>query len=212
MTEEESPTEKIKSWYFQIDDEGDVTMNTSYDESAFLVWKGREFEYSSTLGLVKTIDLSGNELVGEIPAEITSLVGLLGLDLSTNNLTGSIPLKIGQLRAINFLDLSINGLSGKIPTSFSQLSHLGVLNLSYNNLSACLGDELPHDPKLNGDSEEQHEDEFISAGIYIGVGTGFVFGFWGSFLEHNLDIFVIKPCGNTDDLIKLKEQLLPILS
>ncbi|KAM3395568.1 hypothetical protein P3S68_004574 [Capsicum galapagoense] len=241
MTEEESTTQQIKSWYFQVDDEGDVTMNTSYDESAFLMWKGREFEYSRILGLVKTIDLSSNSLVGEIPAEITSLVGLLGLNLSRNNLTGNIPMKIGQLRAINFLDLSINGLSGKIPTSFSQLSHLGVLNLSYNNLSgripldtqlqtfnstsyigntglcgsplteACPGDKRPQDPKLNADSEEQDENEFISAGFYISMGTGFVFGFWGSYCSSEVGDGKIKCVAiEKEALLRLKEEFLDI--
>lgn len=80
LTEEESPKQKITTWYFRsFIKGGTVTMNTSYDASAFFMWKGREFEYSSILGLVKSIDLSSNELVGAIPEEITSLVGLLGL-------------------------------------------------------------------------------------------------------------------------------------
>ncbi|KAA8550308.1 hypothetical protein F0562_001992 [Nyssa sinensis] len=106
-----------------------------YDDYQFLIWKGREFEYRNTLGLVKSIDVSCNNLTGEIPQEITSLVGLVGLNLSRNNLTGHIDPKIGQLRLLNFLDLSRNQLSGQIPAELSQLSHLGVLDLSNNNLS-----------------------------------------------------------------------------
>ncbi|CAN4104949.1 unnamed protein product [Withania somnifera] len=198
LTKEGSPKQKITTWYWHSYIRGGVTVtiNTSYDASAFLMWKGREFEYSSTLGLVKSIDLSINELVGEIPVEITSLVGLLGLNLSRNNLTGSIPMRIGQLRDINFLDLSKNKFSGKIPTSFSQLSHLGVLNLSYNNLSgripldtqsqtfnssafignpglcgsplieACPGNRLPQDPKMNADSEDEQHEDAF-------ISTGF---------------------------------------
>ncbi|KAH0743960.1 hypothetical protein KY290_031953 [Solanum tuberosum] len=203
MTDEESTMHQIKSWYFQVDDQGDVKINASYDETAVLMWKGRQFEYSSILGMVKSIDPSSNNMVGEIPVEITSLVGLHGLNLSRNNLTSSIPLRIGQMRALNFLDLSTNDLTGEIPASLSQLSHLGVLNLSYNNLSgriplgehlltfnnrsyignhglcgrplteACSLEELPPDSTLSD------EDEFITPEFYISMGISFISAFLG---------------------------------
>ena len=45
-------------------------MNSSYVDRALVKWKGREFEYKSTLGLVKSIDLSSNNLSGEFPREV----------------------------------------------------------------------------------------------------------------------------------------------
>ncbi|XP_073132935.1 receptor-like protein EIX2 [Henckelia pumila] len=116
----------------------------SFDDSAYITWKGREAIYTKTLALVKVIDLSSNMLVGKIPSEITSLQGIIGLNLSRNNLVGSIPNHIGQLEFLNFLDLSQNNLSGGIPTSMSKLSHLGLLDLSFNNLSG----KIPWDGQL----------------------------------------------------------------
>ncbi|PIM99867.1 Leucine-rich repeat protein [Handroanthus impetiginosus] len=106
----------------------------SYD-SAYIMWKGNEAKYASTLQLLTLIDLSSNNLIGEIPREVTSLVGLVALNLSRNNLVGSIPHDIGRLEFLNFLDFSRNKLAGGIPPTLAQLSHLGVLDLSFNNLS-----------------------------------------------------------------------------
>ncbi|PIN10465.1 Leucine-rich repeat protein [Handroanthus impetiginosus] len=103
-------------------------------ENAYFMWKGKEVKYANHLGLVKLIDLSSNNLGGEIPFNITQLIGLIGLNFSSNNMTGSIPHNIGKLRSLNFLDFSKNHLSGSIPTSLGKLTYLGVLNLSYNNL------------------------------------------------------------------------------
>ncbi|KAF8391022.1 hypothetical protein HHK36_023322 [Tetracentron sinense] len=97
--------------------------------------KGRELEYSTTLDLVESIDLSSNNLWGEIPEGLTMLLGLGTLNLSNNHLTGKIPEKIGSLRWLETLDLSRNQLSGMIPLSMSSLTSLNHLNLSYNNLS-----------------------------------------------------------------------------
>ena len=63
----------------------------NYTEKAYILTKGKEYEYDLTLQLVTCIDLSGNSLTGEIPIQITSLTSLGTLNLSMNHLTESIP-------------------------------------------------------------------------------------------------------------------------
>lgn len=106
----------------------------TYVDYASIVWKGMEQEYGKTLGLLKVIDLSSNNLTGEIPGELTSLLELITWNLSRNMLSGIIPEEIGQLKALESLDLSTNRISGEIPLSLAELSYLSYLNLSNNNL------------------------------------------------------------------------------
>ncbi|KAL5572608.1 hypothetical protein UlMin_022205 [Ulmus minor] len=177
-----------------------------FDEVQF-VWKGTPSVYKSILGLVKSIDLSSNKLMGEIPEGITELVGLVALNLSRNNLTGQIPSEMGRLIWLDALDLSHNHFSGKIPSSFSRLDRLPVLDLSNNNLSgkiptstqlqsfnatAYMGNQLCGAP-LAKCQEEEHEtseankeskdeegqDVYITKGFYVSAAIGFVIAFWG---------------------------------
>ncbi|XP_012458067.1 receptor-like protein EIX2 [Gossypium raimondii] len=115
-----------------------ISYNTSkgcfFDNMALMV-KGTMLDYSNTLGLIKLVDLSDNNLSGEIPEEMTMLTGLLSLNLSKNHLAGKIPSNIGAIKTLECVDLSENNLSGKIPDSMSELSFLSYLNLSYNNLT-----------------------------------------------------------------------------
>ncbi|KAL7210989.1 hypothetical protein ACSBR2_013972 [Camellia fascicularis] len=106
-----------------------------YVERTTMVEKGREFEYGKNLEYVNIIDLSRNNLMGEIPEGITSLTALETLNLSWNRLTRSIPEKIGNIGLLETVDLSNNNLSGPIPQSISSLTFLNHLNLSHNNLS-----------------------------------------------------------------------------
>ncbi|XP_028074779.1 receptor-like protein EIX1 [Camellia sinensis] len=100
-----------------------------------MVEKCRELEFGSTFKYVNSIDVSQNNLIGEIPEDITSLIALGALNFSWNKLIGSIPKKIGNIRSLETLDLSNNNLSRPIPQSISSLAFSSHLNLSHNNLS-----------------------------------------------------------------------------
>ncbi|KAL0010023.1 hypothetical protein SO802_005131 [Lithocarpus litseifolius] len=176
----------------------------SYVENVQLVPKGKEMEYKENLKLVRLIDLSSNNLSGSIFAEISDLFELRFLNLSRNHLMGKIPEKIGSMKELESVDLSQNNLSGKIPSSMSNLTFLSLLDLSYNNLSGRIPsstqlqsfDALRYigNPQLCGDPlpknctiEEQSlnispigsvEDDSKNSNFYIGVGVGFITGFW----------------------------------
>ncbi|XP_058076485.1 receptor-like protein EIX1 [Magnolia sinica] len=115
-----------------------------YEENLLVTSKGQTREYTRTVSLVTCMDLSSNNLSGEIPEGVTSLLGLRVLNLSRNHFTRKIPDKIGKLTLLESLDFSKNQLSGTIRQSISNLTFLSYLNLSYNNLSGRipLGNQL----------------------------------------------------------------------
>ncbi|CAD5168525.1 unnamed protein product [Musa acuminata subsp. malaccensis] len=180
----------------------------SYSESIVITVKGFDIQYTRILSLVKSIDLSNNNLSGEIPRELTSLHGLLFLNLSKNHLRGTIPEKIGSMEQLESLDLSMNNLTGDIPSSLSSLTFLSHLNLSHNNLSGriptaggqmstFLADPSIYDgneylcgtplPECPGDAdhqspphehEEKNGDRLETVWEITSIVMGFVVGFW----------------------------------
>ncbi|RVW41917.1 LRR receptor-like serine/threonine-protein kinase GSO1 [Vitis vinifera] len=179
-----------------------------FTDTASLVVKRTEYEYSGSLPLLTLIDLSCNNLTGEIPKELTSLQGLIFLNLSVNHLEGQLPMEIGAMTSLESLDLSRNKLSGVIPQSLAGISFLSHLNVSYNNFSGripsgtqiqsfyascfignlelcgppltetCVGDDLPKVP-IPGTADEEDDDNWIEMKwFYMSMPLGFVIGFW----------------------------------
>ncbi|KAM7502796.1 hypothetical protein LguiB_001700 [Lonicera macranthoides] len=174
-----------------------------------LVQKGRELRYNQLMiQLVIMIDLSSNNLSGDISEEITNLSALVAFNVSNNHLTGKIPQKIGDMRYLETLDLSSNNFSGQIPLGMSSLTYLSHLNLSHNNLFGPIPsgnqfatfDESIYEgnPGLCGslfltkceiatDEEDgdhrshngdDKEDKYEKLGLFISIALGFIVGFW----------------------------------
>ncbi|XP_062079887.1 receptor-like protein EIX2 [Humulus lupulus] len=186
------------------------TLFGRFENNAWIIWKGVEYEYGKILGLLRIIDLSSNKLNGNIPFEVTSLVQLVQLNLSRNELSGSSPENIGNLTELESLDLSHNKLSGKIPTSLAEVTLLNYLDLSNNrllgrisastqlqsfnassyldNLALCglpLTSFCPGDETLLPSPATSNGDDgkwFNMSSFYIGICAGFLIGFCGNFL------------------------------
>jgi kinase len=102
--------------------------------------------------LLIKLDLSENNISGEIPASIGSLDSLTMLNLSHNKISGEIPASIGSMPVLTTLDLCSNNLSGSIPSELAKLN-FNFLNLSSNDLSG----EIP-----SAIDSQAYDESFLS--------------------------------------------------
>ena len=72
----------------------------------------------------------GNELIGQIPPEISQLRFLQYLALNGNCLYGTIPAEFGDMPNLLSLELHGNGLSGEVPKEIYSASKLQLLNVA----------------------------------------------------------------------------------
>ncbi|XP_017624964.2 receptor-like protein 9b [Gossypium arboreum] len=86
---------------------------------------------------LKDMDLSNNNLSGELPRWIWNVSNLNALAVSNNQLKGLIPMELCYLDSLNILDLSKHNFSGPIPSCFDAQS-IKHLHLSKNRLSGTL--------------------------------------------------------------------------
>ena len=98
------------------------------------------FEYMINLN---HIDLSGNQFTGSLEnAIIQNADSLAYLNLSFNQLTGEIPSTIGELDELKYLFLNNNSISGSLPIELFQLNKLKYLWLSSNEIEGTINSEI----------------------------------------------------------------------
>ncbi|KAG0485373.1 hypothetical protein HPP92_009452 [Vanilla planifolia] len=88
------------------------------------------------------LNLSANMLSGQLPSGIFSTLDLLiSLNMSYNQLHGEIPASLANLKQLISLDFCHNEFIGEIPESLAKLTKLMHLNLSFNQLEGPVPDE-----------------------------------------------------------------------
>ncbi|XP_028788029.1 receptor-like protein EIX2 [Neltuma alba] len=91
---------------------------------------------------LKSLSLAYNNFSGDLPRFISNISwcnrhSLQSLDLSTNRLTGILP-NLSSFSLLQDLDLTNNQLEGKIPESIGLMSQLESLRLGANNFSGVI--------------------------------------------------------------------------
>ncbi|XP_073289609.1 probable LRR receptor-like serine/threonine-protein kinase At2g24230 [Primulina huaijiensis] len=93
------------------------------------------------------LDLSYNK-ISSLPSDFWSLGSLKSLNLSSNQISGYLPNNIGNFGQLQSLDLSFNAFSGSIPESISSITTLQALNLSNNMFESKVPSGITHCPWL----------------------------------------------------------------
>ena len=103
-------------------------------------------------GRVRLLDLSANQLNGQLPSTLGNLSDLRELWFDDNELTGPIPAELGTLSELVVLSLGRNRLSGQIPSELGDLPKVGAIYLFENQLTG----EIP--PNLGNAASLQQLD------------------------------------------------------
>ncbi|XP_044469679.1 receptor-like protein 15 [Mangifera indica] len=139
---------------FFMDESFDEILHAQITLKVEFTMKNRLESYEGYIfGHISGLDLSDNELTGEIPSKIGELQGILALNLSYNSLSGPIPKSFAHLKEIESLDLSHNKLSGQIPLQLTQLYNLEVFYVANNNLSGS----IPNQAQFGSFNESSYE-------------------------------------------------------
>jgi len=128
--------------YLYYETGGDQWVNSSgwATNSSFCSWHGVICNQDK---VVTSITLSSNKLSGNIPTQISKLVGLENLQLGNNNLVNAIPREIGILmKDLKRFNVSKNTLGGSIPSEFGLLGSLEVFDASHNEIAGSLPTEV----------------------------------------------------------------------
>ncbi|CAK9183318.1 unnamed protein product [Ilex paraguariensis] len=86
---------------------------------------------------LQSLDLSNNKITG-LPSDFWSLGSLKTLNLSFNQISGNLPSNIGNFGLLQSLDLSFNNFSGNIPETMSSLANLQLLKFNQNGFNSSI--------------------------------------------------------------------------
>ncbi|XXG66060.1 hypothetical protein AAC387_Pa05g3611 [Persea americana] len=156
--------------------------------------------------MIVSIILSGKNLTGNIPSELTKLSGLVELWLDGNSLTGPIPDFTGcpNLKKIH---LENNRLTGAVPSSLVDLQNLNELYLQNNSLSGAVPQGLLKKNLILNYSGNMDLHYAKSGTKHIKVLTGSVVG--ASVLIMAAIVYLLIMCGRKNKNLKKDDATKP---
>ncbi|MED6126071.1 hypothetical protein PIB30_074848, partial [Stylosanthes scabra] len=142
-----------------------VPLSSETDKIALLALKDKltngdphalpSWNHSLYLKRLQLLNLSQNNLHGQIPTKMINCSRLMAIKLLYNNLTGRVPSWFGSMIQLTNLLLGVNHFVGSIPASLGNLSSLQELSFAYNHLEGSVTPALGRLSNL----------EFLSLGI-----------------------------------------------
>lgn len=143
---------KISAAFTQVNVQDSLALVNLYNNTNGINWKNNSnwlvtsvnSWYGITIksGRVDIIDLSNNNLQGNLPTGFCGLTSLRYLYLSDNALSGALPVCFTNLDSLNSIDLSNNNFTDSIPsdiTKFPLLADLWIQGNHFNQLPDLSG-------------------------------------------------------------------------
>jgi len=87
---------------------------------------------------MRTLDLSNNQITGQLPECWERLSSLVFLDLRNNKLSGKIPQSMGTLVNLRALVLRNNNFNGQLSLTLKNCSNIALLDVSKNLLTGSV--------------------------------------------------------------------------
>jgi hypothetical protein len=88
------------------------------------------------------MDLSHNNLIGEMPEGIGNLINIILVNVFNNLFSGGIPVRLGHCSVLALLNMDGNNIQGSIPANMRMLVSIQYINLSRNYLSGTVPEFL----------------------------------------------------------------------
>ncbi|KAL6567246.1 LRR receptor-like serine/threonine-protein kinase ghr1 [Orobanche gracilis] len=89
---------------------------------------------------LRILDLSNNQLNGQLPNALGSFTGLQVLNVAGNNFSGTLPTSINDIITLNSLSISRNHFTGPLLENLT--NNLQSFNASYNDFSGVVPENL----------------------------------------------------------------------
>jgi len=130
--------------------------NETYEEIDWIRWLSEKHEcewagvYCNDFNQTLAIELTGQQIRGPFPVDITKLSYLQSLTLVWNEFYGLLPSELGKMRHLLNIELQYNFFSGLVPIEWYSAQALQRISLSGNILTGQIATEIGQLTSLKG--------------------------------------------------------------